>query len=494
MNDSKHTQHAGHRVLTGTGIVFIAHGLGAVLFLLAQRDILSTLPKDQNGDLFLLQRTVDLAMLLLVELGMSQVATRNLIKMPDKAAEIIGTIIKIRFVLWAVVALGFIIGSELYAPASATAVQWLLVFYFFSGRTAIMRVVFESRHRARTSLTLPSLTHALDALLFTILIHLDAENLNPERILYWSFVSVVPGFIIMFVASGDWRLIFSRFDAAIARDLFKECAPIFVANLLLQISDKSDMYFIEIFSSRAENGVYSAASKVYIPFVILSASFAAGIFPAIARFHQEDLEKCKRYIFRGLKLLLLAAVAMSLLVSLATPWVITLLTEGRYSGDFAQFAVFPWISVPNFVITYVMMVNVTLGRQQRNNRIALALLIVSVIANLALTSQFESMGAILAKMATNIVAAQVSLQTIAEYVERPWRRELFTNFALLVLLTLAATYLLLVSFPTLIGITLAMPIFVVLVLATRSVRKPELEMLRTFSASLFERIFSRRGS
>ena len=97
---------------------------------------------------------------------MSQVAGRMLIRMPGRADDIMATFIKLRFVMWAVVgALAFVFVA-LYKPSVSDTAAVLLLYYFLAGRTGVMRVVFETRFRARTELTLLSFMGLLDVVIY----------------------------------------------------------------------------------------------------------------------------------------------------------------------------------------------------------------------------------------------------------------------------------------------------------------------------------------
>ena len=90
------------------------------------------------------------------------------------------------------------------------------------------------------------------------------------------------------------------------------CAPIFTTYLLIQLADKSEIFFLELYfhgeESSRELGIYAASSKGFQIFLTALTSFTAGLFATIAHFQQSDWERCKRTVHRGLKVLLIVAV------------------------------------------------------------------------------------------------------------------------------------------------------------------------------------------
>ena len=181
-------------------------------------------------------------------------------------------------------------------------------------------------------------------------------------------------------------------------------------------------------------------------------------------------------------------------MSTGTDWVISLLSGGRYDDDFIEFAVYPWISFPYYIVNYIIFVNITLGEQRRNNAIALGLLIGIVIGQIALTPMFEALGAIGARFVSNVVGAGVALYTVRHVIETQPRLELLVRAGLLFAGGVLATWLLLSHTSTILAFTLAIPIFGILLVATRVLRQPDIELFRSIFGSILRKLRPSRGS
>ncbi len=480
---------AGRTILAGSAVVFAAQMINTLLMILAQRAILSTLPKDANGDFYWVQRLVDLAIVVFVELGMAQVAGRMIIHQPQRADDIMGTFIKLRSMLWLLVSAATLGAMLIYKPGVFDLTLLTLLFYLVAGRTGVMRMVFETRRRSRTDLTLISALSVLDMLLFTILVIIDQPNLTPERVMLWMLIAALPGFVWMVLVSGDVKRIFSNFNLGITRQFLHECAPIFMASIFMQVAEKAEIFFFDLYSTSTETGIYGAASKVYLPFLVVVVSFTTGLYASVARFHKEDPERANRMIYRGLKVLLLLAVGLSMLTSAAAPWIIHFLTKDQYADNLVHFQLFPWTSFAVFVVHYVMFMHITIGTQRRNNWIAIALLISSAAAHIVFTSQFEALGAIVARIIANLITAGVALYTLRDVFNGERLRGLLLNVGALALISAAATWYGLQILPTAAAVLAALPIFVLFVVLTRAVDKQDVDLAR----SIFQGVLNKLG-
>ncbi len=406
---------------------------------LAQRVILSTLTKDTNGLLAVERRIADLILIMIVDFGLNGIAMRRLVQFPDRANEILSSLVAFRMAL--LIPATLICLTSAYASGYSIAdVAMYCIFLGISSRTGLIRYALELPFRAKVRYTLVSATSILDALLFAGLVFVWQGQLSPSVVIQALLLSAIPGFLI-FVFAGGSHGIRPRFVSfPEMRTQVMEAMPVLLTLVLMNVHDKIDTLMLGWFTTPEQVGVFNAVYSTMAPITsTIPYAFALAMAPVIARLAIDDFAACRRYAFTGLRFLLVIAVCTSATVSVLTPFIIEFVTKGRYSDNQTHFFMFLWMPVPIFLLVFVQDLNVAMGHQSRNIAVAWTLFLGTVVLGFAIIPVYGAYGAIVAKLLTLVVASSFAVVLFTRILKQPLPLALVLRVLALIAVGVAAS-------------------------------------------------------
>ncbi|MBU3741697.1 MAG: hypothetical protein FGM24_05365 [Candidatus Kapabacteria bacterium] len=385
------------RVLSGSLILVLTQVVGFGLLFLAQRIILSTLTKEENGELFVYRRIADIIVITLCDAGLNSVAMRMMARKPDRADEVIASVAVFRIVMGVI---GTIIAMSVALVSGYTAlgVGLWAIYVMISTRTGLLRYTLETPLRMDVRFGFVSLFSVLDAVLFLLAIWVVRDGLDAQTIIVAFLLSVLPSFLFLLWMDRGRHFRPSLASRSMTIELLREATPVIVSVLLLNIHDKVDAFLLKWFSTPTEVGVFSAAYQSLAPLVnTMPIAAVMAIVPVVAKLAQEDEVRSRAYALTGLRLLGTVGIGVATVTSMLTPIIIHVVSNGRYADNEPQFFAFLWMTFPIFLLFYVQELNIALGAQRKNIRITGVLAVGTVAAGLVLIPWYDSMGAIVAK-------------------------------------------------------------------------------------------------
>ncbi len=400
---------AARQILTGGASLLLAQGSVLALTFLAQRVILSTLSKEQNGELFTQRRFIDLFVVIAVDFGMNNIVLRKAIQEPERASVILSSAAALRMVLWIVASAVALVASTAYGLSLADGLVWT-TYLLITARTGLLRYSFELGRRAKMQFTLPAAAMIADAVIFLVAIWLQRHAITPTTVIVTYCLSSIPGFLLV-LATDRGRTVRPQWvSAPEMRRLLVEALPMFVAFALMNIHDKADAVLLDWFSTQREVGIFGAAYVSLAPLTgTVPLAAAMVVVPVVARFAVSDWESARTFAVTGLRLLTASAILLCAILSPLTPFLIELISKGRYADNHLQYFVFMWMSVGIFPLVFLQEVFVALGRQKVNVPITAALAAVTIGAGVVLIPLGASMGAVYAKLAAVVAGAALAV-------------------------------------------------------------------------------------
>jgi len=400
------------RILTGTLMLGITQMGTLLLTFLGQRIVLSTLSKEENGFLFSERRFVDLFVLLLVDFGLNGVVMRRVVQDPTRAGITLSSSIALRFALW-LPATAWCIGYAAFSSYSIADVAIWCCFLMLSSRAGLVRHAMEIPRRARMKFGLVSSLIVFDALLFLILIHLWRYDLTASVVIRAYALSAIPGFVFLFLLDRGATMRFSNVKVKEMKTLLIEALPVFGSIALVNLHDKIDAMLLGWFSTASEVGVFGAVYVSLSPLSgVIPVAISMALIPAVARYAADNWDECRRFTLTGARFLMVIAVFVCTVASTLTPFVIALVSKGKYADNTLQFFSFFWVPVPIFFVVFAQEVNIALGKQRTNLPIALTLALSTIVVGLILIPQFDSMGAIVTKFVAVILGSLVAVKLL----------------------------------------------------------------------------------
>jgi O-antigen/teichoic acid export membrane protein len=479
-------------VLKSASVLAASQVVISLLTFLSYRIILGTLTKEEHGELFFVQQLGSFLMLCFAEAGMTTVTLGMVIHRPDTERRTIATLFKLRLMLGVAVSVLFVGLAAWYgwqfAPLFALSALGLLI----AARSQVLRGALELRRKARSE-QIPAAAAALsDAALLLAFLWFDREHLTTLTVLMWFVLASLPGLLGLLLLDKQWRTVRAAFDRERALEIVRAAFPVFVVVLMQQAHMLSDAFFLDLFCSKTEVGVYGAASRLMQQSVVLVLLLGQALFPVIARLSVEDVEQARTYMLHGVRASIVMGLAFGMFAAVAVEWLIWLSAGDQYRAYTNEFALFAFAVVPGFVQTLLLTLTTAIAWQHRNYVIFAVLVVVSLVGNLTLTPLYGTLGAITTKFIALLGSSVVALRVMSAYCgTAPVRRLSWQAVSGLVLC--AAWVLGLMNFSTQIPSTfvrflLTIPIFVGILLLTRLVTNNEWRMIAQALESVRERL------
>lgn len=406
------------RVVSGSLWMIGSQAVVLALMFLAQREILSTLSKEDNGILFFQRRVVDFLMVVLVDLGMNGILIRRVVHEPDRASQILSSAFVLRMIMAAaVVSVGMVATAYSgYDPSDAAV--WA-VYVFISARTTLGRYVLEIPFRTTGRFRVVSALGVADAVLFTIGIWLMRHQLTPSIVIFTYAVSALPGFAVLLAARSGIDIRLRSVSPTEMMALVRESLPIVVSVALIAVHTTLDTMLVERFGTSRDVGVLGAVNAAIGPFlVIVPQTVALVLMPEVARW-RDDVDRRNESVTSTLRVLIAGATCSAALAVPLLRLFVELVSAGRYSPDIEAFVWFMWTAPLVAVVVYVQELAVTLGQQQRMVTIAGILVAATAVFGFALIPDMLALGAVLSRFCTLVVGALYCIWLLFRFMAKP---------------------------------------------------------------------------
>lgn len=412
------------RALSGGILTLLSQALVMMLSLAAQRVILSTLSKEDNGELFLVRRTVELFSLLLIDAGFNPGALREVSRDRTQEQTILSTIGLYRVVVW-ILLVGALVAYELAIGADPTGVVLWSCYLLLAGRSSLLRYMYEIPQRSQMRFVLPLLCMVLDSALLTIGVYLYRDSLSPTVVLAIFAASVVPGMLLQAYGAGWRRVSFRFFRLEVLKQHAHLAFPIWIALVLMVVHDRLDALLLAVLAGKEAVGTYGAAYQMLVPFTT-SLPVAAGsvLLPIVARLSQSDPSRASMYVATVMRLLMAAGLVIASVSTLFVPDLILLMTSNVYGDDAVVFTVLLWSMAPIFVITYAMDTMNAYGHQRLNVRIVAALALATVLSGVVVIPMYDALGASITKLVSVVIAGVLATVLVGRVINRSLRTSL----------------------------------------------------------------------
>ncbi len=409
------------RVLSGGIITLVSQASVMILSLLAQRIILSTLSKEDNGELFLVRRTVELFSLLLIDAGFNPGALREVSRDRTQQQTILSTIGLYRIAVWIVLVSALIV-YELAVGADPTGVVLWACYLLVAGRASLLRYMYEIPQRSEMRFVYPLLYMVLDSALLTVGVYLYQDVLSPTVVLAIFAVSVVPGMILQAFATG-WRLIsFRHFRVAVLKQHVHLAFPVWITLVLMVVHDRLDALVLSMFAGKEAVGIYGAAYQMLVPFTTtLPVAAGSVLLPIVARLSQSDPKRASMYVATVVRILIAAGLVIASVSSIFVPDLILLMTSNVYADDALVFTVLLWSMAPIFIITYAIETMNAYGHQRLNIRIVATLALATVLSGVVVIPMYDALGASITKLVAVVVAGAMAVVLVVRVINRTLR-------------------------------------------------------------------------
>ncbi|NQW29285.1 MAG: oligosaccharide flippase family protein [Ignavibacteria bacterium] len=407
MNENKN--ETASRVIKGGIAILFVQACTIVLYFLSQRIILSFLTKEENGFLFAERRMVDLLLVVIVDFGLNGIVLRKIIQEPERTGVLLSSLVAFRFVMWL---FGTALCVSIAIPMGQNVMDiamWCL-FLLLTTRSGLMRYALELPYRAKVQLKTIGAIALLDPVVFFFLVFLYRNDLSPSMVILLFMLSAIPGFVMMVLLDKGRLVRIKNVEFAEIKRILVAALPILASIILINLHDKIDAMLLDWLTNPTQVGIFGAAYTTLSPITgTIPLALSAAVVPIVARLVIPNPEEGKKYVWTAVRLLIAVSVSICAVASLATPVIVELISQGRYSDNISQFFVFLWMPIPIFLVVFIQELIIVYNQQKLSIPISATLAVVVIIAGLILIPMYGAMGAIIAKFLSVSLASILAI-------------------------------------------------------------------------------------
>lgn len=349
----------------------------------------------------------------LADWGTTTIGTREMAKNSLKQAPLLGQLflIKAFFSLLAALILLVILPSSL---------KWLSFFLVFKAGRDFLAMIWQSRLQMhRTVIT----DVAASGLIFLISYFLVRLGLGVNQLLLGYLLATAIALVVgLFLAPPRLKLQFD-FSPATFKPLLLEILPMGAILLMFTMDNKIDTLMLGMIKGSQAVGIYGLAYRIYDVLILGAAFLMNALLPVFSRWSDlnrwgNQLRDAYRQAF---KVLLMSGLAVVLVIFLAAPFIIHVLTGLKF-GEFSQAVwVLRFLLVALFLAYFNHLTGYTivaLGKQRPYFLVALSSLIFNIAANLVLIPRFSFYGAVVVTILTEALVLVMTKKIFSSQLGR----------------------------------------------------------------------------
>jgi O-antigen/teichoic acid export membrane protein len=267
-----------------------------------------------------------------------------------------------------------------------------------------LRELIEIPFKVDLIIHLPITVMLLDNIIFLFLV-LIMPYIN-SGIIYFAAIytlSNLPGFIIMlFLIEKKYGYRFITKFTSVSW-LIKNSFPLFVYTLFNTIFLNIDLLLLKKIDSVYSAGIYSAASRITMPMLIIPIAFIHSVFPKITTDYHNSTSNnfmIKKFLF---KTLFLFSFTIAAIISFKSTEIITFLYGISFSPSGSSLTILLWSQIFLFNSFLVINLLVAYNKQTSLYLFSITILISNVILNFILIPEYSFVGASYAKLFSNLL-------------------------------------------------------------------------------------------
>lgn len=345
---------------------------------------------------------------LLAELGLDAIVRRRLIHAPDEATAVLATAWGLRLA-GGVLAYGGLVAGSVFGGVTSEERALLAVagLTLFQPALMVCDVWFQARLRARFSVGAQLAALAVGAMGRVVLI----VNRAPLVGFVWVAVAelAIAALLLFVLARRDglrWRA--GAWEARLAGAMLREAWPLLLSGFAVMLYTRIDAVMLRSMAGEAAVGMYVAATRFTELGYFLPMALATSLLPALLRARERGAADYTRRLQGYYDLNAGLAYLVAVPLALAAPGLITLAYGGAFAGAAPILAVHVWSSVFVFLGVARGQFLINEGHTGFYLMATTAGLVANVALNLVLIPRDGAMGAAIATVAGQAVAAWIS--------------------------------------------------------------------------------------
>ncbi|CAD6492210.1 MAG: Polysaccharide biosynthesis protein [Candidatus Argoarchaeum ethanivorans] len=352
---------------------------------------------------------------IITDLGLQSILVREMARDSAIAPKLIGNayIIKLILAVFAV-ALSMIVITLMSYPADTTTYIYIGAFtILFGSFSDLYATIFQANLRMAYNIIAKLVFKVLSAALILWIIFSHGRLMEVFIVLVFS--EMVKTLISYSFSRKFVRPQFS-IDFELWKYLFKAALPLALSSVIWIIYYQIDMLMLSPMQGDTAVGIYSAAHKLFEPFIVIPYAFMISLFPIMSEAFKTSEERLIKSYKLGLKYLLIIALPITIGIAILSDKIILLI----YGAEFAESATVLQILICAIVFTFInfLLLNLLISiNKQKLHALSMGICaIVNVILNLILIPILSYNGAAIATLVTNAVLFIASFYFVSKHL------------------------------------------------------------------------------
>lgn len=483
------TASPASRAATGASVLFLSQIVGNALYFLAQRTVISEMPKESFGALAFVQQTCSLLLVVLVDAGLNNVAIREMLHHPERKQSIVASSFWLRLISTVVASIAIAAFFAATDLGLLTAAMVAVVSIATSGRMSMLRGSFELPFRAVMNYRLVSVLFVLDIALYAAALWIYPGTLTPEVVLALQFVCSLPGFVTLFARAGGTSLMFPVPSWQQMRGLIMETRSILSQLVMQNIHAGLDIFILRYSSSLREVAVFGAVANISVVILTLYSALSTAVFPLLAEKPGDGNAAALHHrILRSMSFITYSTMVVAACLSVCASVIVSLFTKNLYADHLFEFQLQFWCTVLIVVTQFTIVVNTALKEHRAVLISGVMLIVGSLLFDFALIPTGGTRGMMIAKMLSNSLALGANLLFISRIVGRPSIGLYLLRSAIAGAVLYSASIIFAQHFATQYALLLTLAVSCITGITLRMITRADVDLLRGLVAKVSSRI------
>jgi PST family polysaccharide transporter len=342
-------------------------------------------------------------------LGLDDVVVRYLVRESSNKDEILGTTFWLKL-LGGVASLLLAVGFMLFSGKTDVSRIWLVAILALSGifrASDTVELWFQSQVKSKYTVVAKNVAYVISTAIKIALILYKAPLIAFAWITVAELAMSAIGLAVVYQkkASSLWLW---KWNSSTAKILLKDSLPLMFSGFAIMIFMKIDQLMLGQIINEAEVGIYSAAVRISEVWYFIPTTIVASVAPSIYAAKEKSEAHYYKRIGQLLRLMAGISIAIALPMTFLSGYIITTMFGSGYAEAGPVLAVHIWTSLFVFmgVATSPWFIaeglnNVSLGKTVLGA-------ILNIILNYLLIPEYKGLGAAIATIASQAVAAFLS--------------------------------------------------------------------------------------
>ncbi|QQR61071.1 flippase [Candidatus Uhrbacteria bacterium] len=221
--------------------------------------------------------------------------------------------------------------------------------------------------------------------------------------------------------------LYPQSGSAPLQKLLQAAIPFGLAGIFVKIYSYVDSIMLQRLHGSVDVGEYAVAYKLTYALQFLPLAFVAALYPGMSNAAQNDRAALPSLLKGSLRLMMIAAVPLSALLSSLAYIIVPILYGKQFEGSIAPLMVLPWVLIPIFLDFPIgSLLNATHRAAQKTFAMGVTM-IVNVVANALLIPSMGPAGAAWAGVVSFVILFALGWWFARSDIDSPWLSKLLAQ-------------------------------------------------------------------